>query len=122
MGGKGAWPAPPVAVRVEAVLGFAQASGRLVSGDLAVARQLQRGGVHLVIIAADSGRRTVKRFQGLCEAAGVPWRLWGKKEELGRLIGKPPRAVIGVLDPAFASRLQEALPSGAEGSGPNDLR
>lgn len=104
------------------MLGFAQASGRLVSGDFAVSRQLLGGKVHLVIVAEDSGSRTVKRYRRLCQEAGVPWRRWGKKEQLGRLLGKPARSVVGVLDPGFAARLREELPGDEEGSDPDDLR
>lgn len=104
-------------MKVEAALGFAQAAGRLASGDMAVTRELHKGNVHLVIIAADSGQRTVRRFRQMCEDQGVPWRRWGSKNELGRLLGRPARSVVGVLDPDFALRLQEALPAEEEGSG-----
>lgn len=104
-------------MKVEAALGFAQVTGRLASGDMAVTRALRRGKVYLVIIAEDSGRRTVRRYRHLCEALGVPWRRWGSKVELGRLLGRPARSVVGVLDPDFALRLQEVLPAHEEGSG-----
>lgn len=110
------------AVKAEAMLGFAQAAGKVVSGDFAVTRQLRMGNVHLVIIATDGGRRVERRFGHLCDEQGVPWRRWGTKEQLGRLLGKSARSVVAVLDPAFAAKLEEAVSESREGSGPNDLR
>jgi len=109
-------------VKVEAILGFAQAAGKVASGDFAVTRALRTGQVHLVIIAEDGGRRVERRFGRLCDAYGVPWRRWGTKEQLGRMLGRSARSVVAVLDPAFAAKVEEALPKTHEGSGPNDLR
>ncbi|HLT57452.1 MAG TPA: L7Ae/L30e/S12e/Gadd45 family ribosomal protein [Limnochordales bacterium] len=95
-----------------AVLGFAQAAGRLASGDAAVVRVLRRGRAALVVIAVDAGGATVRRFRHLCDVHGVPWVQWGRKAELGQWLGQRPRAVVAVCDPHFARLLQKALGEG----------
>lgn len=102
-------------MKVEAILGFAQASGRLVSGDMAVTHRLQRGQVHVVLMAHDAGERTRRRYHRLCAEADVPLLIWGTKEDLGRVLGRPHRSVVGVTDPKFARMLQEALAAGPKG-------
>lgn len=102
-------------MKIEAILGFAQASGRLVSGDRAVTHRLQRGQVYVVLLARDGGERTRRRYQYLCEQADVPLLTWGTKEQLGRILGRPQRSVLGVTDRKFARMLQEALAGGPTG-------
>src|SRR5690606_16715092 len=94
------------------VLGFAQAAGRLVSGDGAVERALRQGRAVLVLVALDAGAATVRRFQHLCSAAGVPWIHWGRQAAFGSWLGQRPRAVGAVCDPHFARLLKEAIGEG----------
>ena len=94
------------------VLGFAQAAGLLASGDGAVERAVRQGRAVLVIMALDAGAATVRRFQRLCSAAGVPWIHWGRKAAFGSWLGQRPRAVVAVCDPHFARLLKEAIGEG----------
>lgn len=91
------------------VLGFAQAAGKLTSGDGASERALRRGAVQLLLLAADAGPTTVRRFERLAEAKRVPIVRWGLKADLGMWIGERPRAVIAVCDPHFARMFEEAV-------------
>ncbi len=95
-----------------AVLGFAQAAGKLASGDGAVERALRHGRAVLVVVAEDAGPATVRRFEALCAAKGVPWMRWGRKAALGAWLGQRPRAVLAVCDPHFARLLQGAAGEG----------
>lgn len=91
------------------VLGFAQASGKLVSGEAACERAIRRGKARLVLLAADAGRTTANRVVRLADAAGVDCVRWGDKETLGTWIGERPRAVIAVCDSHFARMLRNAV-------------
>lgn len=96
------------------VLGFAQAAGKLASGEAAGERALRRGRARLVLVAADAGRTTTNRIVRLAEAKGVDWLRWGDKENLGAWIGERPRAVIAVCDPHFARLLRRAIVGSGE--------
>lgn len=93
-----------------ALLGMAQAAGRLISGDMACADALERGRVHLLVIAADAADRTQRHFTSMASQVNVPIVVIATKAELGRAIGKPDRAVIGVVDAGFARSLKAAAP------------
>lgn len=99
------------------VLGFAQAAGKLTSGDGASERALRRGVVRLLVIAEDAGANTLRRFQRLADEVRVPLMRWGSKLKLGNSIGERPRAVIAICDSHFARTFKEAV----AGSG-NQLR
>ena len=95
-----------------AVLGFAQAAGRVASGDGPAERAVRQGRAALVVVAADAGAATVRRFRHLCTVHGVPWIRWGRKADLGGWLGQRPRAVLAVCDPHFARLLREAAGGG----------
>lgn len=94
------------------VLGFARAAGKIASGDGAAERALRQGRAALVVLAADAGGATVRRFRHLCALHGVPYIQWGRKTELGRWLGERPRAVLAVCDAHFARLLTKALGGG----------
>lgn len=91
------------------VLGFAQAAGKLASGEAACERAVRRGQARLVLVAADAGRTTAKRLARLAGEHGVDWVRWGNKAALGAWIGQRPRAVIAVCDAHFARLLKAAV-------------
>lgn len=91
------------------VLGFAQAAGKLASGDAACERAIRRGRAKLVLLAEDAGDSTAKRVTRLAEQYGVPWLRWGDKESLGAWIGERPRAVVAVCDAHFARMMKNAV-------------
>lgn len=96
-------------MNVASVLGFAQAAGKLASGEAACERALRRGQARLVLVAADAGRTTAKRIVRLAEEFRVPCVHWGDKDTLGAWIGERPRAVIAVCDGHFAHMLRNAV-------------
>lgn len=96
------------------VLGFAQAAGKLASGEVACERAVRRGQARLVLVAADAGRTTAKRMARLAEDYRVPCLRWGEKDSLGAWIGERPRAVIAVCDSRFARMLRSAVAAGGD--------
>lgn len=91
------------------VFGFAQAAGKLTSGDGAVERALRRGQVNLLVLAGDAGNTTLRRFERLAEQYDVRLLRFGVKAELGTWIGERPRAVLALCDPHFANMLTKAV-------------
>jgi ribosomal protein L7Ae-like RNA K-turn-binding protein len=106
-------------MRFLSLLGMAQAAGKLVSGDRAVYDALARGRVRLLVIAGDAAARTGKRFMAQAASKNIPYLITESKAALGQAIGKPDRAVIGVLDAQFARSLQAALSAGIPPSAGN---
>ncbi|MDI9567437.1 MAG: ribosomal L7Ae/L30e/S12e/Gadd45 family protein [Bacillota bacterium] len=88
------------------LLGFAQRAGKVVSGQVACERAIKKRKARLVLIAIDATANTRDDFVGLCCRYAIPYRTWGLKEELGKAIGKPARAVVALLDRHFATQLQ----------------
>lgn len=95
--------------RVGALLGFAQAAGKIASGEEAARLALRRGKGRLVIVAADASPATQKRFRLLAERMRVPHFVAGTRESLGAAIGKAWRSVVVVMDPGFASTIRRAI-------------
>ncbi|MGI6081488.1 MAG: L7Ae/L30e/S12e/Gadd45 family ribosomal protein [Limnochordia bacterium] len=98
-------------MKVLALLGIAQAGGRLVSGNSACEEALQKDRVYLLVFAHDASDNVKRRFLTRAARKGIPTIEMATKESLGKAIGKPDRAVIAVCDPAFAKALQSAAES-----------
>lgn len=91
------------------LLGFAQKAGKLVSGDTAAQEAILRGKARLIIVAEDASKSMRDNFGHLGGRQGVKVIFYGKKEEIGHYIGKPPRAVVVVTETGFARSIQEAM-------------
>ncbi|NMB45586.1 MAG: 50S ribosomal protein L7ae [Firmicutes bacterium] len=88
------------------LLGFAQASGNLVSGYNGCLAALRRGQARLVVLATDASGGTKKTFDRA--AKEVPLLQIGTKEQLGAAIGKPARAVVCVMETGMAQAIVKA--------------
>jgi ribosomal protein L7Ae-like RNA K-turn-binding protein len=97
-------------MKVLSLLGLAQAAGKVVSGDVATFEALRQHRVKLLIIAVDASSRTKKRFVIAAKSEAVPYLELANMAELGKAIGKPDRAVIGVVDAGFARSLARSMP------------
>ncbi len=79
-------------------LGLTMRSGRLISGEDTTIREVKKNRVNLVIIAEDASNNTKKLFSDKCSYRNIDFIEFGNKDELGRTIGKSPRAVLGLKD------------------------
>lgn len=95
--------------RILAYLGLAQRAGSLTSGDTAIRKVLKRGNVKLLILAEDAAASTVSELYSLANEKGTPVLIFGKKEEIGRAIGKAQRFGVAVTDDNFALKLKQAI-------------
>jgi ribosomal protein L7Ae-like RNA K-turn-binding protein len=94
------------------MLGFAQKSGNLVTGENTVEMYLPRKKISLVIITTDASENTRQRFISMSERFQVPYIIWGDREILSHAIGKYNRAVYGVTNKKFSReilKIYEAL-------------
>ncbi|HHT37317.1 MAG: L7Ae/L30e/S12e/Gadd45 family ribosomal protein [Candidatus Wallacebacter cryptica] len=95
--------------KVFSLLGFAQRSGKAVSGEQGVMTALHRGKVHCLIVAKDSSQNTLRKFSAKAAAQNVPVYVCGTKLELGLAIGKAQRSLIAVIDSGFARAIASEL-------------
>lgn len=87
------------------MLGFAQKSGNLVSGENTVELYLPRKKVSLVIITEDASDNTRERFVNLAERYHIPYIIWGDREILSHAIGKYNRAIYGITNKKFSREI-----------------
>lgn len=94
------------------LLGLGQRAGQVVSGDFIVRVKIRKRAAHLIILAADAASQTIKDFQRYARGAGIPVVVYGRKIELGAALGRPPRAVVAVLDEVLAKRILKLIEGG----------
>lgn len=88
------------------MLGFAQKSGNLYSGENTVELYLPKKKVSLVIIATDASDNTKEKFRDLSLKHNIQCITLGTKEELSQSIGKYNRAVYGVTNKKFSREIK----------------
>ena len=89
------------------MLGFAQKSGNMVSGENTVEMYLPRKKISLVIIAEDASDNTKDKFVQMSSRFQVPYIIWGDRETLSHAIGKYNRAVYGITNKKFSRELRK---------------
>ncbi|SHE33338.1 MULTISPECIES: L7Ae/L30e/S12e/Gadd45 family ribosomal protein [Caloramator] len=83
-------------------LGLIQRSGNLTSGDDGVEIDIKKGKCKLLIISEDASENTKKKFISMAKNFGVPYLIFGEKENIGYYIGKSMRSVLSIKDNNFA--------------------
>lgn len=95
--------------KVLSLLGIAMRGHNLVSGESQTLEAVRKGSAVMVVIAEDASENTRKLFANKCTYYGVPFAVFGKKEELGRAIGKDMRSSIGVCNGGLADAIMMQL-------------
>ncbi|ABW19070.1 L7Ae/L30e/S12e/Gadd45 family ribosomal protein [Alkaliphilus oremlandii] len=91
--------------KIKNLVTLAAKSGNLVSGDETCMNSLKNGAIHLLILAEDASENTKKKFMDKASYRDVPIRIWKDKNELGSIIGKDSRTIVGIIDPGFAEKI-----------------
>lgn len=91
------------------LLGFAQKSGNLITGENTCELYLKKKEVYLLIVSEDAAENTIKKMTGHSQKYGVPLYQYGGREELSISIGKANRAVIGITNRGFAKKMAQLL-------------
>lgn len=93
-------------------LGLAAKAGKVTSGFDQVEAAIRKGNVKLLILSTDISRNTLSQLLdiGSKNNIGMPDAYsFATKEQLGRAIGKPDRAVVAITDEGFAGKLSAML-------------
>ena len=95
--------------KIQALLGFAQKAGKIVSGDEMVIAGIKKRQVFFVILAQNASENTCKDVLYYINKYQIPYLIWSDKEDLGCMIGKSPRAALGVTEKNFALGIQKSI-------------
>lgn len=90
-----------------ALLGLAQKSNNLVTGENTCDIYIKKNLLSLVIIAKDVSENTQKKFTQLCDRNKTPYIIYGERSPLSIAIGKSNRAIYGIKDNNFSKKLLE---------------
>lgn len=89
------------------MLGFAQKSGNLVTGENTIELFLPKKKISLLIITEDASMNTKERFVAEANRYQVPYIIWGDREILSHAIGKNNRAVYGITNKKFSREIKK---------------
>lgn len=91
------------------LIGLATKAGKLVSGEFSTEKSVKDKKAVLVIVSEEASDNTRKMFTNMCTYYKVPIYFFGKKEELGRAMGKEQRASLAVLDKGLADAMVKQM-------------
>ena len=95
--------------KIYSMLSLCQRAGKLCSGSFTCERAIKNGKCKVLIIAEDVTGNTKPDFENMCKYYKVPMYTFSSKEKLGRYIGKSERAVVGIMDINFATKIEGML-------------
>ena len=85
------------------MLGIARRAGLIVLGTRAVRSALQKGKVHLLILAKDASENALARLGS--EGRNVPLIRLSTREVLGKAVGRGEIVIAGIVDGDLATKL-----------------
>ena len=91
--------------KITSLLGFAQRSGSVASGETAAEIALKKEKAYLLILSADASANTVRKFSGIAATHRVPVLRIFDKQALGQILGKGERSSAAVTDAHFAKEI-----------------
>ncbi len=94
------------------LMGFARKAGHLVSGTNTCTLQMDRGRVHLLIIAEDISENGRKKIMKPVVRNNVRYVEFGEGEVLSHMTGTAGRSVFAVTDRHFAEVILQEIESG----------
>jgi len=95
--------------KLKSYLGFAVRSRNLVSGYDTCINLIKIKKIKLILITKDASEKTLKRFRGLTENAGIPMYIMDSSEEMAELTGIKGRNVFGITDKNFAQAIAKEI-------------
>jgi ribosomal protein L7Ae-like RNA K-turn-binding protein len=75
-----------------------------MSGYAALHKALAQRQVVYMVLATDIAAARADSYRAWCERLAIPYKVYGSKQELGRLLDRPSRSAIGFTEPCFAAR------------------
>lgn len=97
--------------KILSLLGFAQKSGNLLSGENTCELFIRKNKIKLIIISEEASANSKNKFMNICDSKDIPFMVFGSKNELSSAIGKFNRAIIGIKDEKFSQRILDLYKS-----------
>ena len=88
------------------LISLAMKAGMLAAGEFQCEEAIKKGEVSFVIIAEDASDNTRKKFEDKCHFREIEYEIFGKKEEIGSLIGKSERSVVAIKGETFGAQFR----------------
>ena len=88
------------------LISLAMKAGKLGAGEFSAEEAIKKGEASFVIIAEDASYNTKKKFVDKCNYRNIQYEIFGKKEEIGALIGKSERSVVAIKDEQFGAQFK----------------
>jgi ribosomal protein L7Ae-like RNA K-turn-binding protein len=98
--------------RMTGLLGMALRAGKLAAGQEPALKWIRRGRAKLILLAEDASDNTKKVFHDKGKYYNVPVLENGSMDQMGRALGKGPRAVAAVSDSGFARSMVQNIEEG----------
>lgn len=95
--------------RIVSTIALANKAGKIDSGSDKVLDKLRKGGVAILILAADISVDSAAKFLAVASRTGVETFRFSLKEQLGSPLGKDIRTAIAVAPGSFAESLRREL-------------
>ena len=100
-------PAPAPERALLDLLGLAARARGLVHGTDMTRRAVREGGVHAVLLAADTSPTQRQKLVPLLEARGITFRVCLTRASLGGALGRGEVSAVGITNENFARRAAE---------------
>lgn len=97
--------------RIYQLIGLCQKARKLISGEFAVKQAVLSQAVKLVIVTEDASDNTIKLFNDKCNYRNIPYIQWGNRTDLGKILGKEARVVVGIVDEKLAEKIAKMINS-----------
>lgn len=91
--------------KIESYFGLARRAGKILSGYRTCMNSISRGRIKLIILAEDTSQNTKDKFRSLCERYEIPFRIYGRSDDLSAMAGMSLRGVFGITDGNFAEAM-----------------
>ncbi len=95
--------------KILTLIGFAQKSGKAVSGNELVQSEIKKGKVAIVFIGSDISPQSSKKVLNLCEIHEVKLYTFFSVEELSSAIGKSDRTVVGIRRSELSQAIEKHI-------------
>ena len=95
--------------KIYSYLGFAKRSGNLITGYNACVHAMKKEKVKLLILASDISENTRKKIIKESEKKTVPYRIFGKVDEMSQITGYEKRGIFGITDKNFSNIIAKEI-------------
>lgn len=89
------------------LLGLAYRARKVIIGEKAILEVIQNNQARLIIIASDSSQLTKKKITDKCKYYHIKYICLGRKDELGKSIGKELVSILAIIDDGFVKLIHE---------------